>query len=85
MFDVDEDKGYAYQHGILTSYDFECEDAEPQGGIARFQSGMTAMLLTTGDKELIAKYAAKMRGWAAEENKKTDKERVHSAEVAVLR
>lgn len=81
-FDVDECKGAAYEHGILTAYDFACEDAEPQGGIARFQSGLTAVFLTTSKKEVIHKCAEGLKRAAAEENGRMDINRISVYEVA---
>lgn len=79
-FDVGEYKGHAYEHGILTAYDFACEDAEPKGAIARFQSGLTGVL-TTDDKEVVHDVAERLKREASEENGKMDTDKVSTYEV----
>lgn len=83
-FEADEGKARAYEHGIVTCYDYASEDAEAEGAIARFMSGLSGCLLTTVDKEIIERHAITMRRAAAQENEKTDTERTHTAEVAVV-
>ena len=84
MFEVDEEKGYAYQNGIVTSYDFVCEDREIPGSIARFQSGQSGLLLSVSDRDAIDRWAVKMRSDAQIANNEMDRDATSSVTFGII-
>lgn len=71
-FDVNQTKFDDYNHGAVTAYDFNSEDADSPGAIAKFQSGLNGAALCTCEHEEVQKYVAKMRKSAATNNKSID-------------